>query len=143
MNVPIVTRDWREVPISTLAYIGDAVYELYARIYAYNHCHGKSGQLHRQSVSLVKAQAQAQAVRRLMPHLNDDELSVYKRGRNSQPASRSKHAEPADYLMATGLEALIGYLSLKNEDQRLDQLMTMILEETTDETGAKEETAAT
>ena len=132
MKVPSLTRDLREVPISVLAYIGDAVYELYARIHSCNSCPGKSGQLHRRAVSIVRAQAQAAAMRRLLPLLQDDELAVYRRGRNSQPSSRSKHADPADYLMATGLEALIGYLSLKNDDRRLDELMALILEENKD-----------
>ena len=81
----------------------------------------------------MKAHAQANAIRRLLPCLSDDELTVYKRGRNSQPASRSRHADPVDYQMATGLEALIGYISLKKDDQRLDELMAMILEEKQDE----------
>lgn len=132
MNWPAVERDWREIPISVLAYIGDAVYELYVRLHQCSQCAGKSGQLHRRSVRFVKAHAQAIAVRRLLPFLNEEESSVFRRGRNSQPASRSRHAEPADYQMATGLEAVIGYLSLKRDDKRLDQLMAMILEDKPD-----------
>jgi ribonuclease-3 family protein len=127
--LPAVGRDLREVPVSVLAYIGDAVYELYVRMHSCRDCLGKSGQLHRRSVSKVKAQAQAQAVQKLLPLLGEDELSIYRRGRNSQPSSRSRHADPADYQMATGLEALIGYLALRNDDQRLDDLMTRILED--------------
>ncbi|NLO35686.1 MAG: Mini-ribonuclease 3 [Clostridiaceae bacterium] len=129
MILPAVGRDLREVPVSVLAYIGDAVYELYVRMHSCRDCLGKSGQLHRRSVSKVKAQAQAQAVQKLLPLLGEDELSIYRRGRNSQPSSRSRHADPADYQMATGLEALIGYLALRNDDQRLDDLMTRILED--------------
>lgn len=133
MNLPAIDRDLREMPISVMAYIGDAVYELYVRLHNCNQYQGKSGALHRRSVSIVKAHAQANAIRRLLPCLSDDELTVYKRGRNSQPASRSKHADPVDYQMATGLEALIGYISLKKDDRRLDELMAMILEEKADE----------
>ena len=129
MILPAVGRDLREVPVSVLAYIGDAVYELYVRMHSCRDCLGKSGQLHRRSVRKVKAQAQAQAVQKLLPLLGEDELSIYRRGRNSQPSSRSRHADPADYQMATGLEALIGYLALRNDDQRLDDLMTRILED--------------
>ena len=129
MILPAVGRDLREVPVSVLAYIGDAVYELYVRMHSCRDCLGKSGQLHRRSVSKVKAQAQAQAVQKLLPLLGEDELSIYRRGRNSQPSSRSRHADPADYQMATGLEALIGYLALRTDDQRLDDLMTRILED--------------
>ena len=129
MILPAVGRDLREVPVSVLAYIGDAVYELYVRMHSCRDCLGKSGQLHRRSASKVKAQAQAQAGQKLLPLLGEDELSIYRRGRNSQPSSRSRHADPADYQMATGLEALIGYLALRNDDQRLDDLMTRILED--------------
>jgi ribonuclease-3 family protein len=133
VNLPALSRDIRDVPVSVLAYIGDAVYEVYVRFHNCNHYDGKSGQLHRRSVSIVKAHAQAEAARRLMPSLNAEETAVFKRGRNSQPLSRSRHADPLDYVMATGLEALIGYLSLKQEDQRLAELMNMILEDQANE----------
>ncbi len=121
--------DLREVPISVLAYIGDAVYELYVRLHTSSQCQGKSGQLHRRAVRLVKATAQADAMRRLMPMLEADELAVFRRGRNSQPPSRSRHADLPDYLAATGLEALVGYLYMQKRQDRLDELMSMILEE--------------
>lgn len=136
MNGPTLTSYGPDVPVSTLAYIGDAVYELYARLYACKHCQGQSGQLHRRSVELVKAQAQAKAVPRILPLLTAEERLVFRRGRNSQPSSRSKHASLADYLSATGLEAVIGYLSLKQEEERLNDLMAVILEEQNDEPGA-------
>ncbi len=117
------------MPVSVLAYVGDAVYELYARLHTCNSCQGKSGQLHQRSVEIVKAKAQAAAIKRLLPHLSQEELAIYKRGRNSQPASRARHAHPADYQMATGLETLIGYISLKQEDERLIELMGLILKE--------------
>jgi len=123
------SRDLREIPISTLAYIGDAVYEVYVRMYQCHVCQGKSGQLHKRSVNIVKAKAQAEAVRKLLPFFNEEELAVYRRGRNSHPAARSRHADPIEYRMATGLEAVIGYLSLKKDDMRLDELMERILEE--------------
>ena len=134
MKWPVIDRDVREMPVSVLAYIGDAVYELYVRMLSCRGCLGKSGQLHRRSVSLVRAKAQAQAVQKLLPLLGEDELSIYRRGRNSQPSSRSRHADPADYQMATGLEALIGYLALSDREQRLDDLMTRILEDEDHET---------
>ena len=130
MMGPGFAHNLKDVPISTLAYIGDAVYEWYARLFTLNNCCSKAGDLHRRSVELVKAKAQAEAIRHLLPALTEDEMSIFRRGRNSQPLSRSKHADPADYLMATGLEAVIGYLSLKRDDQRLDQLMSLILERT-------------
>jgi ribonuclease III family protein len=133
VTIPSVTRDLKELPVSVLAYIGDAVYELYVRIHMCNMCRGDSGQLHRLSIHKVKAQAQADAVEQLIPLLTEDEQSVYKRGRNSQTASRPKRSSPIAYQMATGLEALIGYLSLKHEQNRLDTLMALILKDDTDE----------
>ncbi len=133
MIMAAVAGDLRETPISVLAYIGDAVYELYVRLFTSSHYQGKSGALHRMSVHLVKAGAQAAAMQRLMPLLTDEETAIFRRGRNSQPGSMSKHADPADYLMATGLEAVIGYLYLKKDEVRLDHLMAMILEDGTHE----------
>lgn len=126
--------DLREIPISVLAYIGDAVYELYVRLYATSQSSGKSGLLHRLSVRMVKARAQAEAIRHLLPDLTEEEQSICRRGRNSQPGSMSRHADPADYLMATGLEALVGYLYLKQDHERLNQLMARILEDLNHET---------
>ncbi|MEA4888718.1 MAG: ribonuclease III domain-containing protein [Clostridiaceae bacterium] len=137
MIMPTAAGDLRETPISVLAYIGDAVYELYVRLYTSSHYQGKSGALHRLSVHLVKAGAQAEAMQRLMAVLTDEEAAIFRRGRNSQPGSMSKHADPADYLMATGLEAVIGYLYLKREETRLDHLMAMILEDNTHEPAAQ------
>ncbi len=133
MILPVLERELAEVPVSVMAYVGDAVYELYARIHTCNSCQGKSGQLHQKSVEIVKAKAQAAAIKRLLPYLNEEELAVFKRGRNSQPSSRSRHANPADYQMATGLETLIGYISLKQDDLRLNELMSLILKDEIDE----------
>ena len=116
------SRDLREIPISTLAYIGDAVYEVYVRMYQCHVCQGKSGQLHKRSVNIVKAKAQAEAVRKLLPFFNEEELAVYRRGRNSHPAARSRHADPIEYRMATGLdiESAIWFRSISSPQvQRL------------------------
>lgn len=129
MIKPGYAGDLREVPISVLAYIGDAVFELRVRLHLLRQSAAKAGVLHRRTVQLVKASAQAAAAAKLMPTLTDEETSVYRRGRNSQPASMPKNADPADYLAATGLEAVIGYLYLKNDQDRLETLLSAILEE--------------
>ena len=121
--------DIREVPISVLAYIGDAVYELTVRLHLCSQSSAKSGALHRRSVQLVRATAQAEAARKLLPVLTEEELSIFRRGRNSQPGSMPRNADPADYLIATGFEALIGYLYLKGDKCRLDDLLAEILKE--------------
>lgn len=126
---PEYQGDLRELPVSTLAYIGDAVYELYIRLALCKDGCGKSGELHRKTVRLVKASAQAQAARQLLPSLTEEEASIFRRARNSQPSSQSKNADPVDYRVATGLEAVIGYLYLSHADERLQTLMRMILED--------------
>jgi ribonuclease III family protein len=123
--------DIREMPISTLAYVGDAVYELAVRLHFADKSSAKSGELHRASVKLVRAAAQAEAARNLQDDLTDEESAIFRRGRNSSPGSMPKNADPADYMAATGFEAVIGYLYLKGETSRLEQLLARILEGTT------------
>ncbi len=132
MIEPTYRGDLREVPISVFAYIGDAVYELTVRLHLCAQSNAKSGALHRRSVQLVRAAAQAEAARRLLPMLTEEESAIFRRGRNSQPGSMPKNADPADYMIATGFEALIGYLYLKGETNRLNSLLAVILEENQD-----------
>ena len=126
---PTYQGDLREIPVSTLAYIGDAVYELYTRLALCQAGCGKSGELHRQTVRKVKASAQAQAARQLLPLLTEEEAAIFRRARNSQSGSSPKNADPVDYRVATGLEAVIGYLYLSQANDRLEHLMRMILED--------------
>jgi ribonuclease-3 family protein len=125
---PEFLGDWRELPVSTLAYIGDAVYELYVRLSLCQAGCGSSGELHRRTIRLVKASAQAEAARNILPLLTETEEAVFRRGRNNQPSSQSKSADPIDYRVATGLEALIGYLYLNRNDERLVEIMRAIVE---------------
>lgn len=126
---PDFTGDIRELPVSTLAYIGDAVYELYVRLALCRQRVLNSGELHRRAVRLVKASAQAEGARTILPLLSEAEDAIYRRGRNNQPSSQSKNADPVEYRMATGLEALIGYLYLNQEEDRLMQLLHILVEE--------------
>ena len=129
MIEPASFGDLREIPISVLAYIGDAVYELIVRLKVCSLNRAKSGFLHRQTVRMVQAAAQAKALQKLLPYLSEEENAICRRGRNSQPGSMPKHADPGDYLAATGFEALIGYLYLKDDKKRLDELLAIILED--------------
>lgn len=124
-----IENELRELPVSVMAYIGDAVYELAVRKALAARFRGKSGELHRRCVRLVKAAAQADAARRLLTDLTAEEESVFRRGRNSAPGSQPKHAAPVDYRVATGLEALIGWLHLCGRNDRIDELMLRILED--------------
>ena len=80
------------------------------------------GELHHQAVALVNASAQSAALERLLPLLTPEELAIFKRGRNASASSVPKHAEISDYRRATGVEALFGYLFLRGEQQRLQEL---------------------
>ena len=128
MIIPHVDGDIREVSASVLAYVGDAVFELFIRLYLISGKVGKSGDLHRNAISIVRAKAQADASRVLWSELSEEEQGVVRRGRNSHTGSQAKNANPVDYKYATGLEALIGYLYLMNRHERLDTIMYRILE---------------
>lgn len=84
--------------------------------------------MHRKSASLVKAETQARLIKLLEPELTEEELAVYKRGRNAKSATMAKHATMIDYRMATGFEALIGYLFLTERFVRMVELTGMGLD---------------
>lgn len=127
MIIPIIDEDIREVPSSVLAYIGDAVFELHIRLYVASRNPCKSGLIHKKAVFYVKASAQARAARALLEELTEEEASIFRRGKNSNPSSTAKNASPSDYKYATGLEAVIGYLYLTGRQERLDELLSMII----------------
>ena len=110
-------RDLRTYSPLTLAYIGDGVYELVIRTILVKN------QLHKKASSLVKAGAQSKMMELLEPDLTEEELAVYKRGRNAHSPTMAKHATMADYRRATGFEALMGYLYLKEDYSRIVELV--------------------
>jgi ribonuclease-3 family protein len=107
----------------TLAYIGDAAYELIVRSLVVERGNAPVNKLHKRSSRLVKAQTQAEAAVKLLDVFTEEELSVYKRGRNARSHTMAKNAEMVDYRMATGFEAVMGYLHLKQDYERM---MTLI-----------------
>ena len=107
-----------------LAYIGDAVYELMIRSKVINHGSMQVNKMHKHSAALVKASAQAQLIKALQEELTEEELAAYKRGRNAKSATMAKHATMIDYRMATGLEALVGWLFLTEQYARLVELVS-------------------
>lgn len=110
---------------SVLAFVGDAVYGLYVRT-ALSAVNRPSGELHRLSVKLVNAVAQAEGFEVIESMLDEKELSVFKRGRNFHTNSTPKHATKAQYHTATGLETLFGYLYLSANTDRTDELFKHI-----------------
>lgn len=110
-----------------LAFVGDAVYSLLTREkLAAQGVH--ASRLHGLSVRLVSAPAQAAAAERIAPLLSEEEMSVYKRGRNAHSSTTPKNATSREYHAATGLEALFGYLHLKGNVERIGQLFAVIWE---------------
>lgn len=106
-----------------LAYMGDAVYEVLIRTRVMNRGSMQVNKMHKKSASLVKAEAQARMIQALQEELTEEETAVYKRGRNAHSASSAKNASIRDYRMATGFEALVGYLYLTGQYERLLKLV--------------------
>ena len=118
-------QDIRSYSPLTLAYIGDGIYELIIRTILVKKGNCPVNQLHKKASSLVKAAAQSGIMEIIEKELTPKELSVYRRGRNAHSPTMAKHATMADYRRATGFEALIGYLYLKEEYTRMITLIRM------------------
>ncbi|MBQ3057474.1 MAG: ribonuclease III [Clostridia bacterium] len=112
---------------SVLAFVGDAVYGLMVRT-ALAQINRPSGELHKLSVKIVNATAQAQAYKIIEPILSEKEISVFKRGRNFKTGNTPKNSSGGDYHTATGLETLFGFLYLSGEKDRLETLFNLIWE---------------
>lgn len=110
----------------TLAFIGDTVFDLLVRESLICQANRPANDLHNLAVQKVKASAQAGFVEKLLPHLTEKEISVYKRGRNAKSGHLPKNASQSDYHMATGFESLIGYLYLSDEIERIKELFYII-----------------
>lgn len=111
----------------TLAFTGDAVFSLYIREMLVCEANRPVGKLHKLSVNWVKAEAQSKGMRAILPLLTEKETEVFKRGRNAHTSHTPKNQSGCDYHYATGFEALVGYLYLKNETVRLNQLLNEVI----------------
>ncbi len=127
-NTILTNEQLQNMSVLGLAHIGDAVYELLIRTWLCANGKTTSKGLHFETVSYVKAPAQAKAVNKILDNLTDEELSVYKRGRNAKVNSVPKNADISEYHSATGLETLFGFLYLKGEKDRISELFDMIVE---------------
>ena len=108
-----------------LAYIGDAYYEMIVRTHVVSAGNMQVEKLHRKVTGLVRASSQAAIARYYVDteEFTEEEMAVFKRGRNSKSHTMPKNAEPADYRRATGLEAVIGYLYLEGQNKRAEELI--------------------
>ena len=105
-----------------LAFVGDTVFDLFVRERLVCQANRPVNKLHKEATTLVKASAQAEAMEKIMPILTEEEISVFKRGRNMGHSSTPKSATVAEYRSATGMEALFGYLHLANRHERIREL---------------------
>ncbi len=117
----------KQLSPQTLAFIGDTVYDMLAREYLVCEANRPVGELNKRKVKLVNCKTQSDAVKQLMSDLTEDEVDIYKRGRNAFTKNTPKNADVADYHAATGLEALFGYLYLNGEINRLNELFEKII----------------
>lgn len=124
----ITDLDLKNYSPLTLAYMGDSVFDMVIKTVVVSKGNMQVNKYHKITSSIVKAQAQASMVQGLIPYLSQEEISIYKRGRNAQSYTKAKNASMIDYRMATGLEALIGYLYLNGEYTRLVDLIKIGLE---------------
>ena len=127
-----LTMDRREInQISALglAHCGDAVFELLVRSFLCSTGKATTRDLHRRPVGYVNAPAQAARVERMLPLLTEDELAVYRRGRNAHVHAVPKNATHEQYAKATGLECLFGALYLAGKLERINELFVLTMEE--------------
>lgn len=114
-----------ELSTRALAYLGDSVMELCVRTKLVERGLGDAGALNRASLEYVRASAQAEAAKRLLPVLTEEETTVFHRGRNVGHTNVPKSATVAQYRMATGLEALFGYLHITGQRARIGELFAL------------------
>lgn len=119
--------DYIKMDTTTLAFVGDAVYEEYVREYVVQCGSQKANKLHAQSVRFVNAGAQAGIIKELFDSLPEDEQALVKRARNKKTNTKAKNADPIDYKWSTAFEALIGYYKLSGKTMELEDIIIRAL----------------
>ena len=119
----IAEVDIRTYSPLTLAYIGDGIYDLVIRSVVVGQGNTRAGELHKRTSQIVKAHTQAEMMEVLLPLLTEEEADIYRRGRNAKSPTMAKNATMSDYRKATGFEALMGWLYLQDEFERLVELV--------------------
>lgn len=121
-------QDLRTYSPLTLAYIGDGIFELVVRTVLVGRKNTQAEKLHKAATKIVKAETQALLAEAIKEELTEEELSVYKRGRNAKAVTRAKNATMSEYRRATGFEALMGYLYLRGDMERMIDLISLGIE---------------
>ena len=127
-HLALPENDVRAISSIGLAHLGDAVYELLVRSWLCAHGKATGRGLHRAAVELVRASAQAERARRVLPLLTEEEAAVFRRGRNAHVNTVPHSASRSDYLTATALECLLGWLYLRGETDRINRLFQAMME---------------
>ena len=128
-NMELTDDQLRSISSIGLAHMGDAVFEVLVRSWLCANGKATGKGLHQATIRLVCAESQAEKAERILPQLTEEELAVYKRGRNAQVKSVPGHASRAQYSAATALEALLGWLYLKGRKDRINELFCKMMEE--------------
>jgi len=121
-------QDVRMLSPLVWAYIGDSVYEIFIRNNLINNSNAKPHKLHIETVKFVKAKAQVQTLNKIYDDLTDEEKDIVRRGRNVQNHHVPKNVDVAEYAYATAFEALLGFLYLSKQDERLKELLNKCLD---------------
>ncbi|MFR4286300.1 MAG: Mini-ribonuclease 3 [Enterococcus italicus] len=130
-------RDYRQLNGLALAYIGDAIYEVYVRDYLIQSGLTRPNQLHKTATHYVSAKAQAKLIQQMNEQelLTEEEQDIFRRGRNSKSYTSAKNADIITYRISTGFEALMGYLHLTGQKERLEELVQWCIEKVGEENG--------
>mgnify|MGYP004454661115 CR=1 FL=1 len=111
----------------TLAYIGDGIYEIVIRTIIVDEANRQVNKIHKAASGLVKAGTQAKMIHLIMDDLTEEEIQIFKRGRNAKAVTRAKNASMSEYRRATGFEALMGWLYLSGQSDRMMDLIMLAL----------------
>lgn len=128
-ELPIRHGDLNTYSPLVLAYVGDAVFELYVRTLLVSKGNAPVNKLHRQSICFVRAKSQSDTIHKLLESLTQEEQDIVRRGRNAKSGTIPKNADVTDYKYATGFETLLGYLYLKEDYARLLELLKASVEQ--------------
>lgn len=118
----------KEINALALAYLGDAIYEVYIREHVLLKGNYKQNILHQRSIAFVSAKAQAKIIKKIQPWLTEEEFDVVKRGRNMKSNTSPKNTDIIDYRYSTGFETLIGYIYLQGNIKRLEDIIQMAID---------------
>ncbi|MGX7418882.1 Mini-ribonuclease 3 [Carnobacterium gallinarum] len=128
----MVEKDWSLLNGLALAYIGDAIYEVYIRDYLLQTGKTRPNQLHKSATNYVSAKAQSFLMHKMLEEdglLTEMEVTMYKRGRNSKSHTSAKNADITTYRVATGFESLMGYLHLTKQIERMEELINWCIQQ--------------